>query len=123
VRQGAHRLMRLHHDLHSVCSILVTVWRARPPMAKSHIGLAVRPWRSIVCFAAYLAGLFAVWLINDLVAGHRHRATLAMLKEIKMELISSALRERSFNAERAAAILEQLRKAFPEMREGASERR
>jgi hypothetical protein len=81
------------------------------------------PQEGILDIAAYLAGLFAVLLINDLIAGRRHRETVALLKDIKMEIVSAALQGHQCHGERTNAILEQLRKAFPELAGGAAGRR
>jgi hypothetical protein len=81
------------------------------------------PQEGILDIAAYLAGLFAVLLINDLLAGRRHRETLAVLKDIKTEIVSAALQGHQCHGERTNAILEKLCKAYPELAGGAAGRR
>ena len=67
--------------------------------------------------ALYLAGLLAAVLVNDLLAGRRHREMLAALKDVRMEIVSAGLKGRHCHGERTNVILEQLRKAFPELAE------
>ena len=84
--------------------------------------LCHRPGRNIVDIALYLAGLYSIWLINDLVACRRHKATVALLKDIRMELISIGLQGRTCHAERTHAVLERLGKEYPELAGRAARR-